>query len=191
MIYGGVGEYFGRFENGKRHGEGVFKYKKNGNVYSGSWKYGVKHGHGEFIFEKTKMKIAGEWENGKIIKGKWIFPNGVYFEGPFVNNFPKGEGIWHFTNGNTVKGSFGQELKDNPNPEENAEEGEDNSQITVINWTTNPEISDPTRELYKVEETLLPPEELEEKAEEKKEGENVEKPPEQSNENPEENKIQN
>jgi hypothetical protein len=191
MIYGGVGEYFGRFENGKRHGEGVFKYKKNGNVYSGSWKYGVKHGHGEFIFEKTKMKIAGEWENGKIIKGKWIFPNGVYFEGPFVNNFPKGEGIWHFTNGNTVKGSFSQELKDNPNPEENAEEGEDNSQITVINWTTDPEISDPTRELYKVEETLLPPEELEEKVEEKKEGENAEKPPEQQNENPEENQIQN
>ena len=106
------------------------------------------------------MKIAGEWENGKILKGKWIFPNGTYFEGPFVNNFPKGEGIWHFTNGNTVKGSFGQELKDNPNPEENAEEGEDNSQITVINWTTDPEITDPTRELYKVEETLLSPEEL-------------------------------
>ena len=79
MVYGGIGEYFGRFENGKRHGEGVFKYKKNGNVYSGSWKYGVKHGHGEFIFEKTKMKIAGEWENGKILKGKWIFPNGTYF----------------------------------------------------------------------------------------------------------------
>ncbi len=53
------------------------------------WKYGVKYGHGEFIFEKTKMKISGEWGNGKIIKVKWIFPNGVYFEGPFVNNFPK------------------------------------------------------------------------------------------------------
>ena len=144
MIYGGVGEYFGRFENGKRHGEGVFKYKKNGNVYSGSWKYGVKHGHGEFIFEKTKMKIAGEWENGKILKGKWIFPNGTYFEGPFVNNFPKGEGVWHFTNGNTVKGSFGQEMK-------------------VINWVTDPQITDPTRDLYKVEETLLLPDELNEK----------------------------
>ena len=134
---------------------------------------------------------AGEWENGKIIKGKWIFPNGVYFEGPFVNNFPKGEGIWHFTNGNTVKGSFGQELKDNPNPEENAEEGEDNSQITVINWTTDPQISDPTRELYKVEETLLPPEELEEKVEEKKEGENNEQNPEQPKENQEEVKVEN
>ena len=42
MIYGAIGDYFGRFENGKRNGEGVFKYKKNGNVYSGSWKYGVK-----------------------------------------------------------------------------------------------------------------------------------------------------
>ena len=64
MIYGAIGEYFGRFENGKRHGEGVFKYKKSGNVYSGSWKYGVKHGYGEFIFNDTNMKIAGNWENG-------------------------------------------------------------------------------------------------------------------------------
>ena len=58
----------------------------------------VKHAHGEFIFEKAKMKIAGEWENGKILKGKWIFPNGTYFEGPFINNFPKDEGVWYFTN---------------------------------------------------------------------------------------------
>ena len=28
MIYGAIGDYFRRFENGKRHGEGVFKYKK-------------------------------------------------------------------------------------------------------------------------------------------------------------------
>ena len=28
MIYGAIGDYFGRFENGKRNGEGVFKYKK-------------------------------------------------------------------------------------------------------------------------------------------------------------------
>ena len=90
-----------------------------------------------------------------------------------------------------MKGSFGQELKDNPNPEENAEEGEDNSQITVINWTTDPQISDPTRELYKVEETLLPPEELEEKVEEKKEGENNEQNPEQPKENQEEVKVEN
>ena len=37
MIYGAIGEYIRRFENGKRNGEGVFKYKKNVNVYSSSW----------------------------------------------------------------------------------------------------------------------------------------------------------
>ena len=182
VVYATKDRYEGDFKDGLREGVGTYTYFKEegpqnkyegewlqnkkhgiGNVYSGSWKYGVKHGHGEFIFEKTKMKIAGEWENGKILKGKWIFPNGTYFEGPFVNNFPKGEGVWHFTNGNTVKGSFGQEMKDNPNPEENAEEGEDNSQITVINWVTDPQITDPTRDLYKVEETLLLPDELNEK----------------------------
>ena len=51
------GEYFGRFENGKRHGEGVFKYKKNRDIYSGSWKHGKKHGNGTYIFTDTKTKV--------------------------------------------------------------------------------------------------------------------------------------
>jgi len=101
----------------------------------------VKHAHGEFIFEKAKMKIAGEWENGKILKCKWIFPNGTYFEGPFINNFPKDEGVWYFTNWNIVKGSFSQGLKDNQNPEENAEVGEDCSQIIVITFRATINVS--------------------------------------------------
>ena len=40
-----------------------------------------------------------------------IFPNGTYFEGPFVNNYPKGEGVWHFINGNVVKGNFNKFLE--------------------------------------------------------------------------------
>lgn len=57
MTYFIEGEYFGRFENGKRHGEGVFTYKKTKDIYSGSWKYGKKHGKGSYIFEATKMKV--------------------------------------------------------------------------------------------------------------------------------------
>ena len=56
MTYSEAGEYFGRFENGKRHGEGVFTYK-NKDIYSGSWMYGKKHGKGTFIFAATKMKV--------------------------------------------------------------------------------------------------------------------------------------
>jgi radial spoke head protein 1 len=57
MIYVNEGEYFGRFENGKRHGEGVFIYKKTKDIYSGSWKFNKKHGNGTYIFETTKTKV--------------------------------------------------------------------------------------------------------------------------------------
>ena len=125
MTFDDKGEYFGRFENGKRHGEGVFKYKKTGNTYSGSWKYGKKHGKGEFIFNDTKMKIAGEWEDGKIVSGKWVFPNGTYFEGKFEHNYPKGEGVWHFSNGRELRGEFTQAIAD-----------EEGNERVMINWNT-------------------------------------------------------
>ena len=46
-----------------------------------------------------------------------------------------------FYNGNIVKGSFVREMKDNLNPEENADE-RNYSQITLINWVTEPQIID-------------------------------------------------
>ena len=215
MIYGGIGEYYGQFENGKRNGQGWFRYVRTGNSYNGNWVNGQKQGYGEFVFDKTKMKIAGNWEKGKMNQGRWVFPNGVYFEGPFYRNYPKGEGVWHFLNGNTIKGSFIQEQKDAPpveegegegegfpepepepepepaeNPEGEGEEGqeggepkepvepeppEDPSQITVVHWTTDPQLGDPSRELYKVEPTLeLTPGEEERKEEEGGEGVEVE-----------------
>ena len=39
MIYKGKEEYNGYWENGRRHGEGVFTYQ-NGDMYSGWWKFG-------------------------------------------------------------------------------------------------------------------------------------------------------
>ena len=129
MTFGVIGEYYGHFEDGKRNGEGVYKYLKTKDLYSGNWKDGMKHGKGTFIFADTKMKIVGEWASGMIVSGKWIFANGTYFEGVFENNYPKGEGVWHFANGNTVKGEFTHELRD----------GEGDNQQTVINWLSQKE----------------------------------------------------
>lgn len=106
MVHNNSGEYFGRFENGKRHGEGVFTYKKTGDSYSGFWKYGNKHGKGTYIFNDNKIKLIGEWENGNLKHGKWLFPNGVYWEGNFVKNKPSGIGYWHFSDKNQVKSEF-------------------------------------------------------------------------------------
>ena len=99
------GEYHGYWENGRRHGEGVFTYT-NGDVYSGWWKYGNKQGFGTYLFKETGMKMSGDWENGALTSGKWVYPNGLYFEGDFENNKPKGAGVWYFKNGNTLHGTF-------------------------------------------------------------------------------------
>jgi radial spoke head protein 1 len=118
-----VGEYQGYWENGRRHGEGVFTYP-NGDVYSGWWRFGEKEGTGSYISKATGMKMLGEWKNGEISHGRWVYPNGVYFEGKFENNKPSGAGTWHFTNSNSLQGVYTQKPKVLGDDEEPAEEEE-------------------------------------------------------------------
>jgi hypothetical protein len=32
------------------------------------------------------MKYVGSFKSGQFVKGKWIYPNGTFFEGNFDNN---------------------------------------------------------------------------------------------------------
>ena len=65
MTYEKAGEYNGFWENGRRHGEGVFTYL-NKDTYSGWWKFGEKEGTGCYTFKSTGMKLFGDWLNGQI-----------------------------------------------------------------------------------------------------------------------------
>ena len=69
------------------------------------------------------MKLYGDWTAGSITSGKWIYPNGMYYEGKFENNKPKGEGCWKFKNGNTLAGEYEQKKKEAAEDEEPPEEG--------------------------------------------------------------------
>lgn len=100
-------EYYGNWENGHRHGEGVMIYA-NKDIFSGQWKLGKKDGEGTYIFQETRMKYVGQFKAGQLVSGKWLYPNGTYFEGNFDNNQPKGHGKWHFENGNVVEGDYQQ-----------------------------------------------------------------------------------
>ena len=40
------------------------------------------------------MKLVGTWKTGAIDSGKWVYPNGMFFEGQFKNNKPSGKGKW-------------------------------------------------------------------------------------------------
>ncbi len=139
MTYSGKGEYNGLWENGRRHGEGVFKYP-NGDTYSGWWRFGVKEGAGTYNFADTGMKMIGDWKESTIEKGKWVYPNGMYYEGGFQNNKPNGEGEWHFPNGNICKGSHSQAAKQ-ADDEEEVEEGEGKDEI-LINWQSDTHIAE-------------------------------------------------
>jgi len=41
-----------------------------------------------------------------IEKGKWVYPNGMFYEGDFANNKPNGKGKWVFKNGNLLEGEY-------------------------------------------------------------------------------------
>ena len=82
MFYNKKGEYQGYWENGRRHGEGVFTYP-NGDFYSGWWRFGCKEGTGNYTSAQTGMTLYGSWTNGELKEGKWTYPNGIHFAGKF------------------------------------------------------------------------------------------------------------
>jgi hypothetical protein len=117
----GPSKYLGVFSNNQRGckedqdpskaaSEGTFSYY-NGDVYVGQWRAGKKHGSGSYTYAKDETKLVGEWENGKITSGRWIFPNGTFYCGPFRYNKPCGKGVWVFRNGNQLTGEYVQKVK--------------------------------------------------------------------------------
>jgi hypothetical protein len=71
------------------------------------------------------MKIQGQWAKSQVSAGRWVYPNGTYFEGDFENNKPKGTGVWHFKNGNVLVGMYEHKPKGEEEEEEAEEEPEE------------------------------------------------------------------
>ena len=153
MTYSKAGVYNGFWENGRRHGEGVFTYS-NQDIYSGWWKFGEKEGTACYTFANG-MKLYGEWWSGAITKGKWIYPNGMYYEGEFENNKPKGKGRWVFKNGNILEGDYEQKPKEMDEDEEPAEDEEEDAikkPKFVLEWHSKSNISEAAYKVNSVEQ---------------------------------------
>jgi len=142
MTYKEKGVYHGYWENGQRHGEGILTYP-NKDTYSGWWKYGKKEGHGVYTFASTGMKFVGTWRDGNFVQGKWMYPNGMYYEGEFEKNKPKGRGNverkalgrWYFVKtDNTAEGDYTQSII-----EEETAEGDKITKVKV-DWKTDGDI---------------------------------------------------
>ena len=70
-VYATEGTYNGFWENGRRHGEGIFIYT-NGDTYSGWWKFGEKEGTGTYTFKSTGVNIEGAEQGGMKLYGDWV-----------------------------------------------------------------------------------------------------------------------
>jgi hypothetical protein len=103
--------------------EGTFTYV-NGDIYVGQWRAGKKHGRGTYSYARDGSKLVGQWEKGKMVSGKWVFPNGTFYSGKFRYNKPFGEGMWVFANGNQLTGSYIQ--KEQPGDDDGGDDDPEN-----------------------------------------------------------------
>jgi hypothetical protein len=67
-------------------------------------------------------QIEGEWDQGTCVRGRWVLPNGVFFEGSFENNKPKGQGKWRFPDSNICEGFYEQKEKEEGDPDDEDDE---------------------------------------------------------------------
>ncbi|KAH3762786.1 radial spoke head protein [Pelomyxa schiedti] len=84
MLFGGDGgSYVGEWKNDKFHGQGV-RLWANGDRYDGKWVCGMENGEGTRTWSRDGSSFTGLWEMGTPKKGTRRWPNGDMFEGTFT-----------------------------------------------------------------------------------------------------------
>ena len=95
MCYVDGSTHTGRWENNRRNGLGISKYK-NGHVYEGNWENDKFHGRGTMTL-KSGVKYSGDWVEGKRNgTGVCRYPGGQVYDGGWKNG--KKDGWGTFTN---------------------------------------------------------------------------------------------
>lgn len=90
-LYTNGDEYEGAFENGTRHGKGVYKYYN---------RYGFDEFHGTF---ENNMRTG---------LGRHTYKKGGFYHGNFKNNLRHGEGTFKYANGDIYSGMWKDGKKD-------------------------------------------------------------------------------
>lgn len=65
--------YEGMFMNGKKEGQGTYKYS-NGNIFKGNWANGNRHGKGTFKYFDGTSRIINYVNGEEIGMSVKIFP---------------------------------------------------------------------------------------------------------------------
>lgn len=84
--------YSGLFKDGQPSGQGKMTFA-NGDKFSGRWQAGQMSGPGVYLF-KNGDKLTANWNAGVVEKrsAKYLFQNGVEYQGDLKNMKPNGNG---------------------------------------------------------------------------------------------------
>jgi hypothetical protein len=136
-----VSVYHGNYENNLKNGFGTFKYT-NGDTYSGKWNDGKKHGKGAYRYSIDGSVLEGTWKAGYLNYGRWVLPNGDFWVGSFNWNQPVGEGVWHIKD-NQIFGYYTQVVEESDDDaSDDAVEKEIKAPVSIaLKWTSLKNVS--------------------------------------------------
>lgn len=115
-IYPNGDKYMGQWQNGKKHGIGIYYYSDS-RTYQGRWRNGKRHGRGTFTMSDG-TKYSGVWQNGVIVgEVTCIYNNGNRYSGGWKNGMRHGQGtyIYHKSSkwfGNEYTGQWKNDMMD-------------------------------------------------------------------------------
>ena len=95
----------GTYQNGKKHGYGVFTYD-DGSNYKGDYKNDARTGKGEFTFASGARYIGDFMDNKREGKGIYYYDENEMWEGTFLNNKMHGTGNYTFASGDCCLMTF-------------------------------------------------------------------------------------
>ncbi len=96
--------YEGDYVNGKKHGNGIYRWNKEvgGALYKGNYSEGERNGVGLMVFPD------GSKYHGAFVKGKrtglgvLVYANGDYYKGEWLDDAKHGLGEYGYSNGSKV-----------------------------------------------------------------------------------------
>ncbi|KAJ3322018.1 hypothetical protein HDV06_003618 [Boothiomyces sp. JEL0866] len=99
--------YEGSYANGKRNGQGVYKWKA-GHRYKGQFLDNVRHGTGYFVYPDGS-KYNGEFAEGKRNgHGVYLYGNGDVYQGEWAADVKHGKGTLQTKSGTYLYASGGK-----------------------------------------------------------------------------------
>ena len=106
MVYNSKDEYMGNWEDGKRNGKGIYKWRDE-CMYIGEFKNNKMEGNGACYDANGRLIYEGGWKNNLAHGiGIYIWEEGKTYKGEFVHGKRHGQGTFYLNHELVYEGTW-------------------------------------------------------------------------------------